>query len=240
MSSVGKLARQILDDRAKPRPAPRVGCCFLCGRSYSTQSLDGDSSTQFCSAKCRGAYDAGIALAVEPNPFVVDQWRVIAGPPPGRMPKAPRMMGRHGFYIDCLHCKREFESRGLRCCSAECGRALKSRADTAATMAEVGMVLIEKRKCESCGGDIPNWTGEGFKRHRTRKSQRYCSARCQRKANETGGILALSPSKTAFGPSEAIRPIFGPSTSPLNLVGGYRFAAAPDISFDRAEQEHAA
>jgi hypothetical protein len=237
MSSAGKLARQILDDRAKPRPAPRVGGCFLCGRSYSPQPAAGDASTRFCNIKCRGAYDAGTALAVEPNPFVVDQWRVIAGPPPGHMPKAPRMMGRHGFYIDCCHCKREFESRGLRCCSAECARALKSRAEAVAIVAEVGGELAAKRKCECCGGEIPNWTGEGFKRHRTRKSQRYCSARCQRKANKNGGILAPSPPETAFGPPEAIRPIFGPSTSPLNLVGGYRWPDAPGISFDRAEQE---
>ena len=25
-----------------------------------------------------------------------------------------------GFYIDCAHCRKEFESLGLRCCAGEC------------------------------------------------------------------------------------------------------------------------
>jgi hypothetical protein len=213
-SRVDRLTQRLLDDRAKQRPAARAGGCFLCGKSYSPQPPTGDDSTRFCSTKCREAYDAGAMPAVELNAFAVppEGWRVIAGPAPGYMPKQAMRMGRHGFFIDCLHCRKEFESKGLRCCSTECERAYTGRAKTVATLAEIGEGLPEKRKCEHCGSSIPNWIGEGVKRHRTRKSQRYCSARCQRKANKTGGILAPSPPETASGLSEPSRPIFGPST----------------------------
>jgi ribosomal protein L24E len=225
-----RLAERLLEDRARhaSRPVAKIGGCFLCGRSYSPQLSSGDDSTRFCSAKCREAYDAGAMPAAELNPFTVDHWRVIAGQSPGYMPK-PMRMRRHGFYIACLQCRREFESTGLRCCSTECERAYNGRAAAAATMAEVGDVLTEKRKCECCGGPIPNWIGKGVKRRRTPKSRRYCSDRCRNKANKTGAILTPERSEIASEPSEPFQPIFGPSSLPLNLVGGYRFPGAPDV-----------
>lgn len=236
-SRADRLAERLLGDRAKAaaKPAPRVGGCFLCGRSYSLQPSTGDDSTRFCSAKCRDAYDVGAMPAIDLNPFNVEQWRVIAGPPPGPMPKAMRM-GKHGFYIDCLHCTREFESKGLRCCSVECERGLKGRAEAVAVMAEVGDAPTEKRKCESCGGSIPNWIGEGVKRRRTPKSRRYCSDSCSAKARRMGAseaIRATNPPLGQSGPFDPSTPLFGPSTPPVNLVGGYRWPDAPDVGLPR-------
>jgi hypothetical protein len=245
MSESESLKRLFLEDRKQraEQATVRIDGCFLCDRSYSPQPPTGDDSTRFCSAMCREAYDAGAMPARDIDPFAVpaDQWRVVAGPPPGFMPRVAMRQGRHGCFIDCLQCKREFESKGLRCCSIECERAYRQRRESVAALAEIGEALPEKRKCECCGGPIPNWIGTGVKRKRTPKSRRYCSGRCQRQANKTGGFFAVHPSKTGsglsdtsdpvLGASEAEKPqsIFGPSTPPLNLVGGYRWPGAPDI-----------
>lgn len=227
-SRTDKLARQILDDRAKPRPASNIGGCFLCGRSYLLQPAEGDGSTRFCGARCRETYDAGAHPFVELNVFAVPHWRIIAGPAPPYMPGAMRQT-RQGCLTNCRNCKREFESKGLRCCSVECERGLKDKADDVAIMAEVGDAPAGKRKCEQCGGTIPNWIGEGTRRRRTPKSRRYCSARCRGKANKIGLSETSQRSGTLAGPPEAIPPVFGPSTLPLNLIGGYRFPGAPKV-----------
>jgi hypothetical protein len=77
-----------------------------------------------------------------------------------------------------------FVSKGLRCCSTECGRKFREREEIAATIAEVGAEPIgfAKRKCECCGGDIPRYTGVGKARKETRKDARYCSKKCAQKA----------------------------------------------------------
>jgi hypothetical protein len=69
-------------------------------------------------------------------------------------------MGSHGLLIECAGCGRQFDSRGLRCCSTGCERQYRERKDNAAVMAEVGMDLaVTKRKCENleCGRPIPKW-----------------------------------------------------------------------------------
>src|SRR5262249_58993176 len=83
-------------------------------------------------------------------------------------------IGRHGFLIRCAGCGKEFDSPAWRCCLKECERSLKRRKNTTELLASVGMELPEKRRCERCGGDIPNWTGEGKARKRTRSNTRYC------------------------------------------------------------------
>jgi hypothetical protein len=208
---IDKFAQRLLDERARHQPVARVSGCFLCGRSYSPQPPEGDDSTRFCSTMCREAYDAGAMPAVELNAFPVppEGWRVIAGPSPGYMPKQSMRMGRQGFFI-CLHCKREFESRGLRCCSVECERALTGKAKTVATLAEVGDTLTEKRKCEHCGGDIANWVGEGVKRRRTPKTTRYCSNRCRDKARRMGTSEGLPHAEPASGLSDTSDAISAP------------------------------
>jgi hypothetical protein len=238
-SRVDKLAQRLLDDRTRHRPVARVGGCFLCGKSYSPQPPTGDDSTRFCSAKCREAYDAGAMPAVELNAFAVppEGWRVIAGPSPGYMPKQAMRMGRHGFFIDCLHCRKEFESKGLRCCSTECERAYTGRAKTVATLAEIGEVLAEKRACAICGGPMSRYVGTGKHRRLANKTKTTCSNRCRAKARKMGlseGSNCVSEGSGLSEPPEPFPtvkppPIFGPSTMPANVVGGYRFLGAPDI-----------
>lgn len=57
-----------------------------------------------------------------------------------RLKKEPK-----GFYIKCAHCRKEFESHGLRCCSTECERAYCARQANLAVMAEAGMEPATKR-----------------------------------------------------------------------------------------------
>jgi hypothetical protein len=230
-SRADRLAERFLEDRARRagRPQPRISGCFLCGRSYSTQPSEGDDSIRFCGAKCREAYDAGAMPERDVNPFAPGPWHVIAGPPPGHMANGTRL-GKHGCFVNCLHCKREFESKGLRCCSVECERGLKDRAETVAMLAEVGGTLIvEKRKCEVCGGDIPKYVGIGKQRRLTNKTKTTCSPRCQAKARKMGLSEGSNCGLEGSGPSQPSDPIFGPSTPPLNLVGGYRWPDVPDV-----------
>jgi ribosomal protein L24E len=233
VSRADRLADRLMEDRAKraSKSAGNIGGCFLCGRSYSVLPPMGDNSTRFCSDKCQEAYDAGAMPARDVNPFAVpaDQWRVIAGPLPGYMPKIAMQQGKHGFYINCLHCKREFESKGLRCCSVECERAYQGRVAAAQVVAEVGGTLTEKRKCSICGGPIPKYVGTGKHRRLTNKTKTTCSNRCQEKARKMGLPEASNSVDAGVGPSEPIQPIFGPSTPPLNLVGGYRWPGAPRV-----------
>ena len=91
-------------------------------------------------------------------------------------------MGRHGFLIDCAGCGKRFDSKGLRCCSPACERSLGDRRKTERLKIEAGVEyqsrLGAKRKCEGCGGDIPNWR----KGRRVSKATRFCSPSCGQKA----------------------------------------------------------
>ena len=63
-------------------------------------------------------------------------------------------------------------------------------------MAEVGMGVAAKRKCQECGADIPRWTGVGKKRRQVRKDAQFCSGRCARKASrassaKTPAVIAI-------------------------------------------------
>jgi hypothetical protein len=101
-------------------------------------------SGRFCSARCREWFDVG-------NPPYDSHYASKADPRWYSLPTGP-----HGFLIDCAGCGRRFDSKGLRCCSPECERRYRERQDNAAVMAEVGMEAAAKRKCEECGGPIPN------------------------------------------------------------------------------------
>src|SRR5262245_66256193 len=115
MAKAGVIEREILRDRERHRARSERGSgCFLCGRSFVYRKAEGDDSGRFCSQQCREAYDNGHNPQPEFDPIKVTAWRVIAGPDPGYMPKARMREGRHGFFIDCAQCRREFESKGLR------------------------------------------------------------------------------------------------------------------------------
>jgi hypothetical protein len=131
---------------------------------------------RFCSRKCRTAFDAGLS-PVEPSRI------------------------SDGIRRECCGCHREFVSRGLRCCSPACERTFVDRDANTATMAEVGMDLPAKRKCQSCGGDIPRYVGTGKKRRLTKKTVVFCSPRCTRKgAKAPEGLNAVNVAISAQKP----------------------------------------
>jgi hypothetical protein len=84
--------------------------------------------------------------------------------------------GTHGWIIECLGCGREFDSKGLRCCSAKCERAYLDRQDAVTVMAEVGLESLTRRcQCEGCPHHIPNWRfGAGEQHGWNCKAERLC------------------------------------------------------------------
>ena len=166
------IARDLLAERKQQKPAPT---CLACGRSYHR----GDG--RFCSQRCRSSFDAG-APAYEA--------RI-----PARLYSLP--LGRNGFLIHCAAgCGQQFDSTGLKYCTPECGRRDREWRENAELMAEAGMERPAKRKCESCGGDIPNWQPNG---RRMSRATRFCSKRCGKKARKLSGsptaVLGLETAK---------------------------------------------
>ena len=148
------IADALVRDLLTERPrSPEAKTCFACGRPHSR----GDG--RFCGSKCRRAYDLGFT--------------------PGEVVSKPR----DGVSLPCRGCGRQFVSKGLRCCSVACERQSHERDANSALMAEVGMDLAAKRKCQECGGDIPRWTGVGKKRRLVRKDARFCSGKCAQRAS---------------------------------------------------------
>jgi hypothetical protein len=146
--------------------------CFLCGRSFTYRGHKGDLSGLFCSDKCRDAYDAGYRRSEPVDPFTVTGWRVVAGGNPGYLPSTPMRQAQEGWYITCAGCGREFESTGLRCCSADCERRVCEHAENLALMAEAGMEPEPKRKCRvpGCDNPIPKWRNG----RRVSRRARFC------------------------------------------------------------------
>jgi predicted nucleic acid-binding Zn ribbon protein len=163
--------------------------CFSCGRSLVYRG------TRFCSARCREWFDAGNPPyePLDTSKLYGATWRHVAGPSAGYLPRPMRMAGKltergRGFYIDCAGCGKEFESRGLRCCSPECERALVARQKNLADMLDVP---TEKRKCETCGANIPRWRNG----RKVSKTTRFCSDKCSARARQVlrvqnGGFVA--------------------------------------------------
>jgi hypothetical protein len=194
------IERDLLrDDDAKPRT--NIAECMSCGFTYAAKPNKG----RFCSDRCRAWYDAGNAgyrqdwlqpTNIEDVPL--SGWRVIAGPPGtvgtnpwqsiieasdrkrGGRPAGSMLRTRHGYMIQCAGCQKEFESKGLRCCSSDCERRYREREGNLAVMAAAGIQPATKRKCETCGAGIPKWRNG----RQVSKATRFCSARCSRKAKE--------------------------------------------------------
>lgn len=152
MKRTDRLAAAIKADLLAERTAVKKAQeCFTCGRPFL------NPHSRFCHERCREAFDAGLGpydpdYASKNNP----RWYSLP-------------MGPRGFMITCKGCNRPFDSVGLRCCSIECDRKHRLNLEVADHP-----FRIEKRKCESCGGDIPNWR----KGRRVSKAVRFCSRRC--------------------------------------------------------------
>jgi hypothetical protein len=185
--SSGGLTAAILRDRerADTQPSQNIVDCISCGASFIYRPPQGDDSGRFCSPRCREWYDNGNSsydqhYASKNNPLWYTWRSISASTRVSAHDARPMPMGPHGFIIACAGCGKNFDSKGLRCCSADCERQYRERKDNAAVMAEVGMEPAStKRKCENpgCGKSIPKWRNG----KRVSKSTRFCSQACQRK-----------------------------------------------------------
>ena len=193
------IADALVRDLLTERPrSPEAKTCFACGRPYSR----GDG--RFCGSKCQQAYDLGFT--------------------PGEVVSKPR----DGVSLPCRGCGRQFVSKGLRCCSVACERQSHERDANAALIAEVGMDLCSKRKCQECGGDIRRWTGVGRKRRQVTSAARFCSLKCGKRARrrlsgQTAEKGAEEPQKSLCrsGSEEA------PLPAPPSAGGDRRIIAGP-------------
>jgi hypothetical protein len=154
-----RLAAAILADRARTDTPSRANAveCFTCGHGMIYHGQ------RFCSDRCRDYFDAG-------NHGHVQDWR---------QPKPSRTAS---LSIRCAHCGKEFDSRGLRCCSAQCERSYAESQANLAVMAEVGVRPAAKRQCACCGARIPTWRNG----RRVSKNTRFCSPKCSRKPKTLG------------------------------------------------------
>jgi hypothetical protein len=149
---------------------------------------------------------------VEFDPFAIARWRVVAGGDPGYLVKTPMRRGPVGWFITCPACKREFESRGLRCCSTECARAY-------ATPSVVGPV------CLGCGKPILT------ARHgrRSRSDRLYHDDKC-RKRHERYHPSADPPLSGISGKKAVDLQQATSAPPPIDIVGGgRRFPGAPRL-----------
>jgi hypothetical protein len=184
------LAAAIEHDLLRPEQTrPDAAKCNTCGRAMICKPTVGDDSARFCSTRCRELYDAGCPAYDERRTTAspLSAWRVVAGPPEieiGSQYDQALPRGTHGFLISCATCGRSFDSSGLRCCSAECERRYRERRENAALMAASGIDKPLKRKCQYCGGDIPNWR----KGRRVSKGTRFCSRRCRARSKSAGAM----------------------------------------------------
>jgi predicted nucleic acid-binding Zn ribbon protein len=151
------IERDLLRDDA--RPSIDITKCFSCGHSMTYRGL------RFCSDRCREWFDAG-------GPSYEQQQEWVRKPPV--------------LSIVCGGCQKEFESKGLRCCSIDCERAYVERQQNLAIMAEVGIEPKAKRTCErtGCNARIPQWRNG----RRVSSKTRFCSRRCQEKSRDSQNI----------------------------------------------------
>jgi len=145
MSRAGRLALRLLEDRA--RQAER--------QKERQRERPHESGPWW---KDRIGFD----------PCQCIQWKAIAGPETGYLPKTLMRQGSDGFYVHCRGCNAEFESKGLAYCSA----CMKLPAEERHEMKPA----FTGRMCQGpgCENPIPRTVKAGT---------RYCSGACQRRAS---------------------------------------------------------
>jgi hypothetical protein len=191
--STKTLAAALLADRQRDTGTRHnIVACRVCGSTYVYKGRRGDLNGNFCSLHCQDWHDDGnapidhdhLAKAIKAP---LEAWRIVAGlsgvevgapyyagvSPPGYI-FTKMTATAAGYRIKCAHCAREFESRGLRCCSTECERAFCERKANLALMAEFGAEPSAKRHCVECGAIIPKWRNG----RRVSTAVRFCSGRC--------------------------------------------------------------
>jgi hypothetical protein len=119
-------------------------------------------------------------LGVDPDPFTVTRWRVVAGPDPGYLPKTRMREGQSGFHIACRGCGGEFESKGLAYCSS----CLALPAEDRRAMHPV----TTGRRCQAPGC-------EKFLPRTARAGAKYCSKACGERARYHRSSLADNPDR---------------------------------------------
>lgn len=169
MLDPSQIARLLLDHN--PDDHDHALPCFMCGRRLLYRG------SRFCCDRCRDFYDAGN-----------DPGSLRTKITYTRRDGTPMQPGAEGFLMSCAHCRKEFESRGLRCCSPACETAYREQQDNLATLAAAGIEPATKRKCENenCDALIPTWR----KGRRVLSTARFCSAKCRQTTFRRNGKLA--------------------------------------------------
>jgi excisionase family DNA binding protein len=171
-TKIERLAQALLADRNRPDITRHdITACFMCGHGMLYRG------SRFCSDRCRTGFDSGA-------PGYLQDWRQSRIVYRWRDGREMPIMGA-GFRISCAHCHREFESKGLRCCSSDCEHAFKEREANLAVMAEAGIEPAAKRTCLQCGGRIPQWR----KGRRVSAATRFCSEKCGQRHRKAKGTV---------------------------------------------------
>ena len=169
------IERDLLSDNTKSKTA--VTACWSCGYTFKSRP-HGRINANFCSKRCQDYYDDGNPtyeqqqqresdLEVAP----LNSFKCIAGPSGtvgtnlwqsilGRCGDGtPMRRGTKGYHIQCKGCGKEFESKGLRCCSIDRERRYLEGEANRKLMAEVGIAPAAKRRCANpdCNNTIPKW-----------------------------------------------------------------------------------
>jgi hypothetical protein len=165
LSKTERLAAALLADRQQRTTSSlhNIVPCFSCGYTFVYRGRQGELNGCFCSMRCQDWYDAGNEPIGEEIVYRCRDRRPMKRGPKG---------------IDCVNCRKEFESLGLRCCSIECERSYRERQNNLAVLAEAGIEPKARRQCEQCKAVIPQWR----KGRRVSKSVRFCSEKCSKRA----------------------------------------------------------
>jgi hypothetical protein len=140
MTRTKRLTQALLADRHRGAGTERTDItnCFMCGYGMLNRG------SRFCSDRCRDFYDAGEPgheqnwlRGPKTRSLPLTQPKIIAGPPGieigsfhhhlADLPATSTKCTVAGYMVRCAGCGKEFESRGLRCCSGDCWRRYKQR-----------------------------------------------------------------------------------------------------------------
>jgi hypothetical protein len=197
-----RLAANLLADRQRQleRPKHNIVPCWSCGHTFVYRGRQGELNGNFCSLRCQAWYDDGNPSYEEQQEHErkllrapLESFVVVAGPPglevgadyyasvfPKGFTFTPMRRGSEGFYIACKHCNKEFESKGLRCCSQDCERGYRESQERRTVLKEAGIEPTSRRMCERVGCDrpIPKWKNG----RQVSAKVRFCSDLCRKRS----------------------------------------------------------